>query len=112
MLAESEPVSGSVMAIAAHLLPNRFSCSSLATAAIAALPKPWRGKVKDKPTSPQQSSCKLNTVDMLVPLIMPSPVFLSCLSLPAPAPSPEVPRSEERRVGKECSSRWVADHYK
>ena len=34
--AESEPASGSVIAIAAHLPPKRLSCSSSATAAIAA----------------------------------------------------------------------------
>jgi hypothetical protein len=34
--AESEPASGSVIAIAAHLPPKRCNCSSLATAAIAA----------------------------------------------------------------------------
>src|SRR6266511_1748380 len=29
------------------------------------------------------------------------------------APSPhDAPRSEERRVGKECRSRWSPDHYK
>ena len=38
--AESDPASGSVIAIAAHLPPNRFSCSSFATAAIAAWPRP------------------------------------------------------------------------
>jgi hypothetical protein len=38
MLAESEPVPGSVMAIAAHLPLKRSSCSSLATAAMAELP--------------------------------------------------------------------------
>ena len=39
--AESDPKPGSVMAIAAHTLPRRCSCSSLATAEIAALPSPW-----------------------------------------------------------------------
>ncbi len=37
--AESEPKLGSVMAIAAHTLPNRSSCSSVATAAIAEFPQ-------------------------------------------------------------------------
>src|SRR5688572_33380054 len=35
---------------------------------------------------------------------------------PGPSDSPHVPtqrvRSEERRVGKECRSRWSPDHYK
>ncbi len=39
--AESEPNPGSVMAIAAHTLPSRSSCSSVATAEMAALPSPW-----------------------------------------------------------------------
>lgn len=39
--AESDPKPGSVMAIAAHTLPSRCSCSSLATAEMAALPNPW-----------------------------------------------------------------------
>ena len=38
--AESEPAPGSVIAIAAHLSPKRLRWSSLATAAIAALPRP------------------------------------------------------------------------
>src|SRR5256885_8180434 len=29
---------------------------------------------------------------------------------PAPAPQPKPERSEERRVGKECRSRWSPDH--
>ena len=40
MAAESEPQPGSVIAIAAHVPLKRSSCSSLATAAIAELPKP------------------------------------------------------------------------
>jgi len=38
--AESDPKPGSVMAIAAHTLPKRFNCSSVATPEIAALPRP------------------------------------------------------------------------
>ncbi len=38
--AESEPASGSVIAIAAHLPPYFSSCSSVATEAIAELPRP------------------------------------------------------------------------
>ena len=38
--AESEPKPGSVIAIAAHTLPRRLSCSSVATPLIAALPRP------------------------------------------------------------------------
>ena len=39
--AESEPKLGSVMAMAAHTLPHLDSCSLVATAEIAALPRPW-----------------------------------------------------------------------
>ena len=39
--AESDPKLGSVMAIAAHTLPSRCNCSSVATPEIAALPRPW-----------------------------------------------------------------------
>ena len=38
--AESDPKSGSVMAIEAHTRPNFSICSSFATAAIAELPRP------------------------------------------------------------------------
>src|SRR5690606_40966053 len=31
---------------------------------------------------------------------------------PLPSPSIDTGRSEERRVGKECRSRWVAEHSK
>ena len=54
--AESEPASGSVIAIAAQRPSKRCSCSSLATEAIAELPSPWRGIESSSPTSPQQSS--------------------------------------------------------
>src|SRR5687767_15950081 len=33
----------------------------------------------------------------------------ACIDRPAPAP-PRRPRSEERRVGKECRSRWAPEH--
>src|SRR5689334_23653281 len=39
----------------------------------------------------------------------PSPSPVSLLVSPSPSPS-ESMRSEERRVGKECTSRWSADH--
>ena len=40
MAAESDPQPGSVIAMAAHVPLNRSNCSSLATAAIAELPRP------------------------------------------------------------------------
>ena len=50
--AESEPQLGSVIAMAAQTPLKRCNCSSLATAAIAELPKPWRGILSNKPVSP------------------------------------------------------------
>ena len=66
--AESEPKPGSVMAIAAHTLPSRSSCSSVATPEIAALPRPWHGTDSISATSPQLISITLSTADMLPPL--------------------------------------------
>ncbi len=69
--AESEPKPGSVIAIDAHSLSKRSSCSSLATDAIAALPRPCRGIESTIATSPQQASITDRTPDMLVPLTLP-----------------------------------------
>ncbi len=70
--AESEPKDGSVMAIAAQTsLPSRASCSSVATPAIAALPRPCRGIDSSSPTSPQETSRALSNADMLPPLMFP-----------------------------------------
>ena len=66
--AESEPKLGSVMAIAAHTLPRRSSCSSVATPEIAALPRPWKGTDSSSATSPQLISSALTSADMLAPL--------------------------------------------
>src|SRR5258706_4519128 len=46
-----------------------------------------------------------------IPLRMPrtSPVWLRTLTSPS-SPSPKRGRSEERRVGKECRSRWSPYH--
>src|SRR5690606_31684910 len=56
MAAESEPKDGSVIAIDAQVPLNRSSCSSLATEAIAELPRPWRGIESSRPVSPQHIS--------------------------------------------------------
>ena len=85
--AESDPASGSVIAIAAHLPPNRLSCSSLATAAIAAWPRPWRGIVSSRPTSPHDSSINPSRLAMLLPLRFPSRLGLE----PSPSPMPPAP---------------------
>ena len=70
--AESDPNSGSVMAMEAHTRPNFSICSSLATAAIAELPRPWRGIERVRPTSPQHVSMMLSSDFMLPPLETPS----------------------------------------
>ncbi len=69
--AESEPASGSVIAIAAHLPSKRCFCSSSATAAIAELPSPWRGIDSSRPTSPQHISVMAITEAMLEPFLLP-----------------------------------------
>ena len=56
MLAESEPVPGSVIAMAAHVPAKRCCCSSSATEAMAELPSPCRGIESSRPTSPQHIS--------------------------------------------------------
>src|SRR5437868_14898592 len=47
-------------------------------------------------------------------VIIPPSVTLGAKTTPAPAASPGAPftRSEERRVGKECRSRWSREPYK
>src|SRR4051794_27143568 len=89
---ESEPKLGSVIAIEAHSLPNRSSCSSLATDAIAASPRPWRGIDSTIATSPQQASMIDSTEDMLVPLRFPGPSFPESRRTPR-APVPPSPPS-------------------
>ena len=90
--AESEPASGSVIAIAAHLPPNRLSCPSSATAAIAAWPRPWRGIVSSRPTSPQHSSVRPSRLAMLLPLRLAlGSAFLALAPLPLPSPFPPTP---------------------
>src|SRR4051794_38412484 len=68
--AESEPMPGSVIAIAAHVMPKRASCSSLATDAMAELPRPWRGIESSSPTSPQHISMIESTEARLAPLTL------------------------------------------
>jgi hypothetical protein len=96
--AESEPASGSVIAIAAHLPPNRASCSSLATAAIAAWPRPWRGIVSSSPTSPQHSSINPSRLAMFEPLRFPpssAAAFVDPLSRPPTVPAPAPPSAPD-----------------
>src|SRR4051794_15514475 len=100
--AESEPMPGSVIAIAAHVLPKRASCSSLATDAMAELPRPWRGIESSSPTSPQHISMIESTEARLAPLTL----LLSSLEFSvdssrrtpaAPAP-PAAPDSESPSI--------------
>ncbi len=83
--AESDPNPGSVMAIAAHTLPSRSSCSSVATPEIAALPNPWNGMDSTRATSPQLTSTMLTTADMLPPLMFPFGPSSSSRNASAPA---------------------------
>ena len=71
MLAVSEPVSGSVIAIEAHSRPKRSCCSASPTEAIAELPRPWRGSESSSPTSPQHISAIDITEARLVPFLTP-----------------------------------------
>ncbi len=70
MLPESDPVPGSVIAIAAQVPAKRSSCSSLATEAIAELPRPWRGIESSRPTSPQHISMMESTDARLAPFLL------------------------------------------
>ena len=84
--AESEPKLGSVIAIAAHTLPNRSSCSVVATLEIAALPRPWYGTDNSSATSPQDTSSAFSSADMLAPLmfaLLPSSTPAANASAPA-----------------------------
>jgi len=89
--AESEPASGSVIAMAAHTLPKRFFCSGVATAAMAALPRPWRGIVNASPQSPQHSSIMPMAAAMLAPLTTPCSLLSSAFWLSPLAPAPPAP---------------------
>ncbi|WP_246354674.1 hypothetical protein [Nocardioides ungokensis] len=114
MLAESEPVPGSVIAIPAHTPSNRFSCSSSATLAMAELPRPWRGIESSRPTSPQHISWIDMTEARFAPFFTPVSWSLSSRRTPAaPAPSP-APDSESPSIiaasmssslGYSCSAR-------
>ena len=98
-LAESDPMPGSVIAIAAQVPLNRSCCSSLATEAIAELPRPWRGIESSSPTSPQHISMIESTEARLAPFLLPS--FSSAASSrrtpAAPAP-PDAPDSESPSI--------------
>jgi hypothetical protein len=114
MAAESEPASGSVMAIAAQRPAKRSSCSSSPTEAIAELPRPWPGRLSSRPTSPQQSSMMLRAVDMFEPLRLAAPSPFDDPRTPAaPAPPMSAPSSMPEMTaasmsssfGRVCSSR-------
>ena len=112
--AESEPASGSVIAIAAHLPLNRAFCSSSATAAMAELPSPCLGIVSNRPTSPQHISMIESTEAMFEPLRFPPSPFRSAWLAPvAPAPLDAPPSSSpsisaasmSSSFGYSCSAR-------
>jgi hypothetical protein len=114
MLAESEPVPGSVIAMPAHTPSKRASCSSSATDAIAELPRPCRGMESSSPTSPQHISWIDITDARLAPFLLPpSPRASSRRTPAAPAPS-EAPDSASPSIiaasmssslGYSCSAR-------
>ena len=115
MLAESEPVPGSVIAIEAHRPSKRSCCSSFATDAMAELPSPWRGIDSSSPTSPQHISAMDMTEARLVPFLTVSSASpASSRRTPvAPAPS-DAPDSESPSIiaasmssslGYACSAR-------
>ncbi len=88
MLAESDPVPGSVIAIAAQTPSKRSCCSASATDAIAELPSPCRGIASSRPTSPQHISAIDITEARLVPfLTVPSSTASASRFTPA-APAP------------------------
>ena len=110
--AESEPASGSVIAIAAHSPSKRSACSSSATEAMAELPSPWRGIASSRPTSPRDSSMTPSAVAMLAPLRLPPlPLVRRTPVAPAPPVSPPSSRpsisaaSMSSSLGRVCSSR-------
>ncbi len=107
MLAESDPVPGSVIAIAAHTPANRSSCSSSATEAIAELPRPWRGIESSRPTSPQHISATDITEARLAPFLTPflsSPVPRRTPEAPAPSPAPD--SESPSIIAASMSSSW------
>ena len=116
MLAESEPVPGSVIAIAAQVPPSRSCCSSFATEAIAELPRPCRGMLSSSAVSPQHISAIESTEARLVPfLTRPSSSLRPSARLtpdaPAPLAWPESDRpsiiaaSMSSSLGYSCSAR-------
>jgi hypothetical protein len=83
--------------MAAHVPLNFSSCSSVATDAMAELPRPWRGIESSRPTSPQHISMIESTEERLVPFLTLPLSFSEASSLrrtpaaPAPCPAPESP---------------------
>ncbi|SKV75999.1 Uncharacterised protein [Mycobacteroides abscessus subsp. massiliense] len=100
--AESEPKPGSVMAMAAHTLPNLSASSLVVTLDTAALPSPWKGMVSSRPQSPQLISRAFSSADMLAPLTFCFSVFSSARKASAPAkanvPAAVTPANSVSRV--------------
>ena len=113
--AESEPASGSVIAIAAQRPSKRACCSSSATEAIAELPSPWRGIESSRPTSPRDSSITPSAVAMLVAVAVAgvravaSPRRTPVAPAPPVSPPSSMPSisaaSMSSSFGRVCSSR-------
>ena len=108
MLAESEPVLGSVMAIAAHVPAYRSCCSGVATDAMAELPRPWRGMESNSPVSPQHISAMDRAEARLAPLRTPpeSSSASSRRTPDAPAPSADPDSESPSIMAASRSSSW------
>src|SRR5512139_635595 len=116
MLAESEPVPGSVIAMLAHRPSKRLCCSSSATEAMAELPRPWRGIDSSRPTSPQHISMMERTEARLEPFFVPAaassdvPSSRRTPDAPAPLAAPDslspsiIAASMSSSLGYSCSS--------
>src|SRR5699024_4907802 len=83
-------------------------CSSLATAAIAALPSPWRGMERVRPTSPRQVSRMERTEERLEPLRFSLSPFAPLRPEPTAATSPSSAPSSLARVEEEAPAPWLA----
>ena len=74
----------------------------------AFLPGPLTLVYRSRGTVSKKVSCGLDTLAVRVPSHEGAQRFLRAVGIPVAAPSAN--RSEERRVGKECRSRWSPYH--
>ena len=114
MLAESEPVPGSVIAIAGPDAVEARELLVVGDAAIAELPRPWRGMESSRPTSPQHISWIDITEARLAPFLFApssSPSSRRTPAAPAPSDAPDsaspsiIAASMSSSLGYSCSAR-------